>query len=131
MKKIWRGASGVAAVGTILALGAGVAMAGTSYSSYNTTVGAWNGNGYTGSQTKATAAATGTLKSAVVGGSYTLTAWMQTTGGQDQQQVNYIDDNTTYNLPNNVAKGVTVRVHFRNGLVTPVDVQTSGTWRSN
>lgn len=40
MKKIWRAASGVAAVGTILALGAGVAMAGTSYSSYNTTVGA-------------------------------------------------------------------------------------------
>lgn len=131
MRKIWTAASGVAAVGTILTLGAGAAMAGTSYSSYTVTMPKFGGDGYTGSQTKSGAAVAGDLKSAVVGGSYTVTAWMQTTGGQDQQQVSYINDNTTYKLPNNVAKGVNVRVHFKNGLLTTVDVQASGSWRSN
>lgn len=131
MKKIWKATSGIAATGAILALGAGVAMAGTSYSSYTVVAPKFGGSGYTGNQTKSGAAVAGDLKSSVVGGNYTLTAWMQTTGGQDQQQVSYINDNTSYKLPNNVAKGVTVRVRFKSGLLTAVDVQTSGTWRSN
>ena len=131
MKKIRRTASGAVATGVILALGAGVAMAGTTYTAYDVVVPPLGGVAYTGSQTKAASGVAGDLKSVSVGGSYTLTAWMQTTSGQDQQQVSYVGDNTTYKLPNNVAKGTAVRVKLKNGLITVVNVEARGQWRSN
>ena len=60
----------------ILSMGA-TALAGTTYSSYNTTVGAFNGSGYTGYQTKATAGTNGNLNSTSVGGGYEVDARMQ------------------------------------------------------
>ena len=64
-----------------LALGGVSAYAGTTYTSYNTTVGMLNGNGYTGYQTKTTSSAAGNLRSGTVGGSHVVDARMQASSG--------------------------------------------------
>lgn len=53
----------------MLAVFGGVVQAGTSYSSYSTTVGPFNGSGYTGYQVKSISGASGDLYSGTVGGS--------------------------------------------------------------
>ncbi len=68
MKKTTRMAFGLIASTAIVLSGATAAMAGTSDEAYNTTVGNYNGNGYTGYQVKAIYGATGILESATVGG---------------------------------------------------------------
>lgn len=109
---------------------AGVAQAGTSYSYYSTTVGKYNGSGYTNYQTKATSGAYGHLDSRSVGGSYTVDARMQASYGTGDW-VRSVTDNDFRYLPNNVPNGYSARVQFSNDWNTPVDVQVTGYWRSN
>lgn len=109
---------------------AGIAEAGTSYTSYSTSVGKFNGNGYTAYQTKTTTGATGNLRSTSVGGKYTVDARMQASSGTGSW-VRSVNSNETRNLSNSVSKGSSARVQFSNDLSTPVAVQVSGTWRSN
>lgn len=113
----------------LLALG-GAVQASTTYSSYDTTVGKFNGSGYTGYQTKTTSGAYGNLKSSSVGGSYTVDARMQASSGTGSW-VRSVTDNDTRNLPNSVPSGTSARVQFSNDITTPVDVQVTGSWRSN
>lgn len=113
----------------LLAFG-GAVQAGTSYSSYNTTVGAFNGSGYTGYQTKASSGTYGNLNSGTVGGSYTVDARMQASSGTGSW-VRNVTDNDSRTLPNSVPSGTDARVQFSNDLTTPVNVQVTGSWRSN
>ncbi|WP_026105185.1 hypothetical protein [Halalkalibacterium ligniniphilum] len=113
----------------LLAFG-GAVQAGTSYSYYNTTVGKFNGSGYTGYQTKASSGTYGHLDSRSVGGSYVVDARMQASSGTGSW-VRNVTDNDFRSLPNSVPAGTSARVQFSNDLDTPVDVQVTGYWRSN
>ncbi len=117
----------------ILSMGA-TALAGTTYTSYNTTVPAFIGSGYTGYQTKSTGGANGNLNSTSVGGSYVVDARMQdATSGVHGPWVRDVTDSTNYVLYSNAshAGGDSMRVEFSNDLLTPVSVQVTGSWRSN
>lgn len=117
-----------AALGLLLAGGA--VQAGTTYSSYSTTVAPFNGSGYTSYQTKSASGTYGNLRSSTVGGSYTVDARMQASSGTGSW-VRSVTDSDTRNLPNSVTKGSSARVQFSNDATTPVNVQVSGSWRSN
>lgn len=108
---------------------ASTAMAGTSYSKYNTTVGKLNGNGYTGYQTKSTAGANGYIKSTNVGGNYVVDARMSSSSGNGSW-VRNLDDNENRSLPGSakMKKGCSVRTHFSTDWDTPVAVQVRGQW---
>lgn len=112
-----------------------ISFAGNSFTGYNTVVGKLNGNGYSGTQTKATSGANGRIKSTSVGGSYTVDVRMQksdgTASGDWYRSLNDSMD-TGYNVDGAVGQmaGSTVRLHFSNDLTTPVDVQVIGEWCS-
>lgn len=126
--KIKKFAIPLAVVG-MLAVGTS-AWAGTSFQSYSTTVGKFNGNGYTAYQTKSGAGTAADLRSKSVGADYVVDARLQAasgTGGWARD----VGDNDTRQLWNSVQKGASARVQFSNDWNTSVDVQVSGTWRSN
>ncbi|WP_232550247.1 hypothetical protein [Propioniciclava soli] len=106
------------------------AWAGTTFQGYSTTVGKLNGNGYTAYQTKVGAGTAADLRSGTVGADYVVDARLQAaagTGGWARD----VGDNDTRQLWNSVQKGASARVQFSNDWNTAVDVQVSGTWRSN
>lgn len=109
---------------------AGVAQAGTSYYDYNVVVPKFNGSGYTAKQTKATSGAFGSLKSDIVGGSYTVDARMKSTSGTGSW-VYSVSDGDIRDLPNSIVKGLSAQVEFSNNLGTSVDVRVTGSWKSN
>src|SRR3712207_1377102 len=74
------------------------AMAGTSYSRYNTSVGRLNGNGYTGYQKKSISGANGYIKSASVGGHYVVDVRMNSSSGHGVW-VRHLDDQENRSLP--------------------------------
>ncbi|MDR2043899.1 MAG: hypothetical protein LBQ15_05940 [Clostridium sp.] len=117
----------------IVSMGA-AALAGTSYEPYDTTVAAFNGNGYTGYQKKATTGANGALSSTSVGGTYVVDARMQdATSGVHGPWVRDVNDSTSYVLYSDAQHSATdsMRVQFSNDLTTPVSVQVTGNWKSN
>ncbi len=121
-----------AAAGVTVMLFSTVACAGTTYSGYNTTVGKLNGNGYSNYQKKTTAGANGYIKSNKVGGKYEVDARMNSTSGNGAWLRN-LDDGTNASLPGNSKQiaGCSVRVQFSNDVLTPVNVQVDGEWKSN
>ncbi|MFT3860333.1 hypothetical protein [Micropruina sp.] len=100
------------------------------YSNYDTTVGAMMGQGYSGSQTKTSTGAQGTIKSGTVGGGYTLMVALQRTDTQADGTAVRIDDNQTKYLNNSISKGAKARLHFTNDWNTLVNVQVSGQFRA-
>lgn len=108
------------------------AFAGTKYESYNTTVGKFNGNGYSGYQTKSSSGESGQISSTKVGGDYVVDARMNSRAGNGNWLGN-LDDNEVRLLPGNdkLVKGTDVRVQFSNDWNTPVAVQVVGKWKSN
>ena len=122
----------ILAVGLVTLMIGSSAMAGTSFSSYNTTVGRFNGNGYTSYQKKATAGANGNIESSNVGGSYVVDARMSSASGNGSW-IRDLDDGDSRTLPgnSNMKKNEDVRVQFSNDWNTPVAVQVSGKWKSN
>lgn len=106
------------------------AWAGTSYSGYSTTVPRANGSGYTAYQTKSIAGAGADLRSRSVGGKYVVDARLEAAAGTGSWARN-VGDNDTRKLWNSVSSGKSARVQFSNDFNTPVNVQVSGTWRSN
>ncbi|MDN5725230.1 MAG: hypothetical protein L0G99_04760 [Propionibacteriales bacterium] len=118
-------ASGAATL--MLLLGAAQASAGD-WSNYNTTVGRFNGNGYTGDQAKGVTDATGWLRSGTVGGDYKVDARMESISGTFTSGFARIGDGTNVDLPNDFTEGTRVRVRFSNDLTTRVNVQVSGSW---
>mgnify|MGYP004453715603 CR=1 FL=1 len=129
MKKILKGSI---ITGLIMVMFSTVAFAGTTYSYYNTTVGKFNGSGYSGYQTKVTSGANGLLKSSTVGGNYTVDARMSSTAGNGAWLRN-VDDGTVAYLDSPVSQvnGCSVRCQFSNDITTPVDVQVTGYWKCN
>ena len=121
-----------AVVIVIAALFGGAVYAGTSYDRYNTTVGRFNGAGYSQYQTKAVGGANGFISSASVGGSYTVDARMNSSKGNGAW-LRSVNDGTKAGLPGNAKQtaGTSVRVQFSNDLLTPVNVQVEGYWKSN
>lgn len=109
-------------------LGGGAAYAGQTYKSYNTTVGKFNGSGYTGYQTKSITGAAGKLDSGSVGGSYKVDARME--GSKDGDWATEITDGSFRYLYNQSGAGSGVRVQFSNDWNTRVNVQVSGQWKS-
>lgn len=109
------------------------AFAGTNFTSYNTTVRKFAGSGYTGYQVKAETGKNGALSSTSVGGDYVVSARMVNALGVTGAWTNSIGDNqsvTLYSSERHV-KAQQIRVEFSNKLTTPVDVQVTGTWKSN
>lgn len=124
----------VAGVAAVAVLGGGLtaAHAGTSYTGYNTTVGKFNGNGYSGTQTKSATDRSGDLRSTSVGGNYKVDARMEGVNvGVPGTPWVRVDDNVTRKLSNVIHRGNKVRVRFSNDAGTRVDVQVRGSWRSN
>lgn len=117
----------------VAVLGSVVTYAGTAYVSYNTTVGRLNGSGYTGYQSKSVSGANGDLRSGSVGGSYVVDARIIDSAGHVGSWTRNIGDNGNYVLDGNVkhTSGDRVRVQFSNDWNTPVNVQVTGSWRSN
>lgn len=118
-------------VGAGLVLGGTSAWAGTTYVNYSTTVGAFNGYGYSGYQTKTTANTAANLSSSNVGANYQVSARTHSPFGTGTWTGYVVDDGTTHNLQNSVASGSNVRAQFRNRPQTPVSVQVDGKFRSN
>lgn len=108
------------------------AFAGTSYENYNTTVGRFNGNGYSSYQSKTTAGTNGYISSTKVGGSYVVDVRMNSSSGNGSW-VRDLDDNESRSLPGSskMTKNTNVRLQFSNDWNTPVAVQVSGKWKSN
>ncbi|WP_352403399.1 hypothetical protein [Kandleria vitulina] len=108
------------------------AMAGSSYSKYNTTVGRFNGNGYTGYQKKSISGANGNIRSTNVGGDYVVDVRMSSSSGNGSWVRNLDDkDNRSLSGSSKMKKGCSVRAHFSNDWNTPVSVQVTGSWKSN
>lgn len=108
--------------------------AGTTMKDYSTTVGRFNGSGYTSYQTKTYTNEKGKLYSNSVGGNYTVDVRMCSSTGKKASWVRDVDDNTTYAIPTNkdsIKAGNSVRLEFSNDLTTPVRVQVEGKWMSN
>lgn len=122
---------GIAVTGLAALMIGTCAFAGTSYESYNTTVGKFNGSGYSDYQTKTTSGANGYIKSKKVGGDYVVDVRMNGLG--NGSWVRNLTDGTNKSLPGHYkqTKGSDVRVKFSNDITTPVNVQVSGTWKSN
>lgn len=119
--------------GAICVFGSTMVYAGTSYVGYSTTVGRFNGSGYTSYQTKSISGANGGLSSGSVGADYVVDARMQEYDGPAGAWTRDVDDNTYYDLDGHVEhkSGDSVRVQFSNDWNTPVQVQVSGSWKSN
>ncbi|MBW4677796.1 MAG: hypothetical protein KME52_28510 [Desmonostoc geniculatum HA4340-LM1] len=124
----------LAIVGAITLVATANAFAGTGWSNYSTTVGAFNGNGYSGTQIKDTMGAAAQLNSWTVGGGYEVDARQQLSSGSGNGDwTRNVSGGYIYYLDGDPAQngGSTVRVHFSNDLTTTVDVQVTGTWSSN
>jgi hypothetical protein len=111
------------------------AMAGNTLTGYNTTVGSFNGSGYSGTQTKATSGANGKVVSTSVGGSYKVDVRQQKSDGTaNGAWYRDLDDGTDtgFNVGGHVDQtyNSTVRMQFSNDLTTPVSVQVVGEWCS-
>lgn len=132
IKRALRGAVGPLIAGAVLATGAGLAVAGTSYSNFSTTVGKFNGNGYTGNQTKSGSGTVANVTTSSVGGSYVVDARVQRSNGSDSGAWSRnLSDGSSRSLTNGIPSGASTRVQFSNDILTRVDVQVSGRWRSN
>ena len=106
---------------------AGVANATYSYKSYDTVVGKFNGNGYSGEQQKTDAYEDGQIKSSSVGGPYKVDARLENSNGAavGSSWVR-VDDGSDKALPNLINRGWQTRVHFSNDLGTRVNVAVKG-----
>ena len=128
MNKLGKHTITAAVAGAMLLGGAGAALAGTTESSYSTTVGKFNGNGYTAYQTKAGTGTAGKLWTESVGADYKVDARMNSTTSNGSWA--RMGDRTYADLFNSVRAGQQARVLFNNDSTTRVDVQVSGVWRS-
>lgn len=130
MKKEIRTAAATLACVAALGAASGIAaQASTTKIGYNTTVGRFNGNGYSGYGKKAYADRAVELWSDNVGGNYGVDARpIHSTGNGNWQRVN---DFSYRSWSNSYNRGDDIRIQFSNDATTPVAVQVNGVWRSN
>ena len=129
MNRLGKNTITAAVAGAMLLGGAGAALAGTTEASYSTTVGRFNGNGYTAYQTKAGSGTAAKLWVESIGADYGVDAWLNSPSGGPIGW-SRMGDRTYADLYNNVPAGKPARVQFSNDALTPVAVQVSGVWRS-
>lgn len=131
MKMSFRAVCATAASAGVLLAGAAMAQASTSYSSYNTTIGNFGGAGYSGTQTKTITDADANVRSSTVGGNYTADVCLAIPNGSACiGGTKTINDGTNVSLWNYGAAGLQHRLKFTDGWQL-VNVQVTGTWRSN
>ena len=108
-------------------------FAGESYAGYSTSVGKFNGDGYTAYQTKTVPFRAGDINSKSVGGGYKVDARLTGSGYSGSWTRNIVSGKQYIvgAVADKHIVGSRVRVHFSNNITTPVNVQVSGTWRSN
>lgn len=130
MKK--RNAMAAVLVTAGLVLGGGGAWAGTTLSSYSTTVTSFGGDGYTTYQTKSGSKTDGRVESTNVGGDYKVSVRMKSSSGTGATWTGYVvDDGTVHKLRNSFSSGTSVRANLHNQPLTKVSVQVDGKWKSN
>jgi len=107
------------------------AFAGTTMTSFSTTVGKINGNGYTTYQTKTTTGASPHLKCTNTGG-YNVDVRCNSSSASGSWYRNAKKGTDAYlTCTNNHTSGTSERLQFSNDLTTLVDTQCEGTWASN
>lgn len=122
----------VVVAGAILLMFGSCAFAGTTLERYSTTVGRFNGSGFTEYQTKTFTGEEGYLYSNAVGGNYVVDVRMVTSKKEKGPWVRDVDDNRSYCLPGKTLRsGRNVRLELSNDITTPVRVQVAGKWKSN
>lgn len=114
----------------IVGLGSSAAWAGTSWVSYSTTVAATGGYGYTAYQTKANSGSA-ELSSSSVGGNKQVSARTNSPKSVGTWTGYNVANNTSHTLLNSHAAGESVRAQFKNRPQTVVQVQVSGSFKSN
>ena len=116
----------------VLLLLASCVFAGAAMEKYSTTVGRFSGLGYTGYQTKSYSREDGILYSNAVGGKYVVDVRMISSRIIKDDWIKGVNDNRYYSIPSGRHNaGNSVRLQFRNGILTPVNVQAEGKWKSN
>lgn len=116
----------------VLVGGAGVAYAGTGYSSFSTTIGVGGTAAYTGSQTKTTSNAAGNFAPSFIGVGRTISArqYRNSDGAQGAERTGVAaGDNVTQ--PNSFSAGNGVRTQVAGNFTWPNSTQVDGSWRSN
>ena len=122
---------GVALTGLLVG-GAGVAYAGTSDSSFSTTIGTAGSAAYTGSQTKTSTNVAGNFAPTFIGAGRTISArqYRNSDGAQGTARTGVAaGDNVTQ--PNSFAGGNSVRTEIAGNFTWSTSTQVDGSWRSN
>lgn len=130
--KIARMASLVVATAVVLVSTAGAALAGTSYVSYNKVVPKLGGYVLSNAQTKAGTDSTGDLTSTTVGGGYVVNVCMSNKTAVCLPLTSKdISSGSKVKLANAWVSGAQVHAKFTSSWTTLVNVQVTGSWRSN
>jgi hypothetical protein len=95
---------------------------------YSTTVGRFNGDGYTDGLKKINTNQNAICNSSSVGGDYNVDVRIERTDGSEPSGWERIGDNDRQSIPNSIGADLYTRLHFSNDATTPVNVQVSGTW---
>lgn len=103
--------------------------AGHDYVYYDTTVGRFNGNGYSDVQTKSVAGQKADV-SHLSNGGYNVDI-RTTSSGSNGTWARNVKAGDVRQLTNGHNKGTQTRLQFSNDLTTRVDTQSRGYWRSN
>lgn len=98
--------------------------------SYKEYVGSFNGSASTAYQTKRGAKTMVLLNSYNVEGKYTVDARVHIKGGSSSGWTN-IGDNEQVAWGDSNFPGVQERIDFSNGLLTPIELTITGSWRNN
>ncbi|MCQ4925156.1 hypothetical protein CIW83_05345 [Tissierella sp. P1] len=114
----------------LIIMGSVSAYAGTSWSSFSTTVPRFNGSGYTSYQTKSISSEDAEVDIDYVGGDYEVDIRLVSQNRNSKWERNVVDGMFFY-IPNSVQAGERCRLEISNDLSTPVKVQVEGEWRSN
>lgn len=113
------------------AIGVGtVEQASHTYTSYSTTVGRLNGSGYTSYQTKSVSGQKADVYLANKGG-YKVDVRTNSRDGSNGAWSRGLTAGSRRQLTNGHSKGSKVRLHFSNDIMTHVNTQAQGNWRSN
>jgi len=108
---------------------ASFAEAGHNYIKYDTTVGKFNGNGYSAEQKKSVAGQKADVSHTSNGG-YNVDV-RTTSRGSNGKWARNVKAGDSRQLTNGHNKGTRTKLQFSNDLTTRVDTQSRGSWRSN
>lgn len=109
-------------------------IADNTYVGYSTTVGSFNGSGYTGyDHVKSTTGAAGKVDSYTVGGDYVVDVRMLDSDGNPGNWLRDLNDGEERDIDGDSLHAVddSMRLQFSNDINTPVNVQVEGQWKSD